>query len=100
MYAAGLNEITDKATGLIYDTAGVIQGYSGTATNVVIPAKLGKVTSKKLGSSAFFDNQKIKSVTLPNGLTKIGDNENLPYNQELILVYKGNIVGKVKFTNY
>lgn len=74
VYADGLYEITDKATGLIYDTAGVIQGYSGTATTVVIPAKLGKVTIKKIGSSVFYGNKKIKSVTLPNGLSEIGDN--------------------------
>jgi len=74
VYAARLVETTDKATGLIYDTAGVILGYEGKATDVVIPAKLGKVTIKKIGSSAFIDNIKIKSVTFPNGLTEIGDN--------------------------
>ena len=72
--AAGLVETKDKATGLIYDSAGVILGYEGKATALVIPAKLGKVTIKKIGSSVFYDNKKIKSVTFPNGLTEISDN--------------------------
>lgn len=58
-YASPSNWITDKATGLVYDTAGVIQGYEGTASDLVIPAKLGNVTIKKIGSTAFFDNKTI-----------------------------------------
>jgi len=58
VYAARLVETTDKATGLIYDTSGVIWGYEGTATAVVIPAKLGKVTVKKLGLVHFMTTKK------------------------------------------
>jgi hypothetical protein len=74
VYASAAELKTDKATGFTYDTSGVIWAYEGTATNLVIPAKLGNVIIKKIGSSAFFDNKKLKSVTFPNGLTEIGDN--------------------------
>ncbi len=66
--------IDDAATGFTYDSTGVIWAYAGSATNLVIPAKLGKATIKKIGSSVFTGNENLKTVTISNGLTEIGDN--------------------------
>lgn len=65
--------LTDKATGLVYDKAGTIYAYEGNATNLVVPAKIGKVTIKKIYEAAFSQNATLKSIVLPNGLTEIGD---------------------------
>lgn len=70
---AGVTEIKDKATGIVYTTDGVILRYQGKATNLIIPAKLGKTTLKKIYEQAFALKENILiSVTLPDTITEIG----------------------------
>lgn len=51
--------------------AGEIYGYSGTATDVVIPSKIDGVTVTKIGQYAFKNNETITSVKIPNTVTEI-----------------------------
>ncbi|MBQ8057934.1 MAG: leucine-rich repeat domain-containing protein [Ruminococcus sp.] len=53
----------------------IISGYYGTASDVVIPSKVGSSNTPvtEIGSWAFEDNTTIKSVTLPDTMTTIGD---------------------------
>ncbi len=70
---AGVTELKDKATGIVYTTDGVIFRYEGNATNLIIPAKLGKTTLKKIYEQAFALKENILiSVTLPDTITEIG----------------------------
>lgn len=53
----------------------IISGYNGTASDVVIPSKVGSNNTvvTEIGSWAFEDNTNIKSVTFPDTVTTIGD---------------------------
>jgi len=49
-----------------------ITGYSGTDADIVIPAEIGGVKVTKIGDNAFADNEIIRHVTIPEGVTAIG----------------------------
>ena len=51
----------------------VITWYKGTGGNVVIPAAIGRKAVVGIGDKAFSDNESLASVTLPEGLTTIGE---------------------------
>ena len=57
------------------DNTATVSGYTGTATEVVIPAEVThedntyKVTA--IGYSAFWNNSDLTSVTIPEGVTEI-----------------------------
>jgi hypothetical protein len=52
-------------------TGAVIKGYTGTATQVRIPATIQGMPVKEIGERAFYD-KKITSVIIPEGVTVIG----------------------------
>ncbi|MBQ8539432.1 MAG: leucine-rich repeat protein [Ruminococcus sp.] len=82
-FAAGgqINAVNTKfetpATDFVYtvlsDGTAEISGYTGTATDIVIPSTIDghKVTS--VGNSAFLKDSLLTSVEIPSGVTKIGD---------------------------
>ena len=47
---------------------GVLTGYSGTATDIIIPAGITEI-----GSFVFFENENIVTLVIPEGVRKIGD---------------------------
>ncbi len=61
-FAYSLND-EDEAT---------ITGYTGTDTEITIPSELQGYPVVAIGSSAFKNNETIKSVVIPNGVTSIG----------------------------
>lgn len=50
----------------------VITAYTGTATSLVIPAKLNGIAVSKIGDSAFKGNTALTSVTVSSGIESIG----------------------------
>ncbi len=57
----------------LYDisSSGLIQGYFGEETDLIIPKKIRNITVKGISASAFKDNDKIRSISLPDTATKI-----------------------------
>ncbi len=57
----------------LYDISnnGLIEGYFGEETDLIIPNKIRGITVKGISSSAFKDNTRIYSVSLPDTATKI-----------------------------
>lgn len=53
-------------------TTGMITGYNGTDTVVVIPSKINGITVETIGHAAFF-NSAVTSVTIPDSVTSISD---------------------------
>lgn len=64
-----------ETEGYIYhlDEAGnaIVDGYNGPDTTLVIPQKLGGNTVTEIGEKAFYKNNTIESVDIPNTVTKI-----------------------------
>lgn len=56
------------------DSSGMITGYVGTETDLIIPDTIRGIKVKGIGSSAFADNENIHSVVLPSTATHIGLN--------------------------
>ncbi len=54
-----------------------ITKYVGSATDVTIPATLGGGKVTVIGDEAFMNCDKIQKVTIPDGVTKIGDKGNV-----------------------
>ena len=54
-----------------------IAGYTGSSTNVVIPSSINvdgeDIPVKAISNKAFYINYTIKSVTIPDGVTTIGE---------------------------
>lgn len=59
---------TDSEEEFVVNSEGVLTAYNGNGGDVVIPDNV-----KIIGNSVFTNNVKIKKVTLPEGLTTIGD---------------------------
>ena len=66
-----LAESTTFNSGDFEFSDGVITGYNGTATEVVIPAEIGNGKVTEIGNKAF-QNKGLTSVEFPNTLEKIG----------------------------
>lgn len=64
-----------ETEGYIYhlDEAGnaIVDGYNGPDTTLVIPQKLGGNTVTEIGEKAFYKDNTIESVDIPNTVTKI-----------------------------
>ena len=50
-----------------------ITGYTGTRTDMVIPASIQDVPVVHIGSNAFSNNNRITSVVIPEGVKEIAD---------------------------
>jgi hypothetical protein len=50
-----------------------ITGYTGPGGNVTIPSTIEGLPVTSIGDSAFFESTNIAKVTIPNGVTNIGD---------------------------
>ena len=50
----------------------VIMGYTGMDASPAVPRELAGKTVKSIGDSAFYNNKVIRSVTVPEHITKIG----------------------------
>lgn len=55
------------------DGNAIITGYNGTALAVTVPSELDGYKVTGIGNKAFYDNQTIRSVTLPSGVKEIGN---------------------------
>ncbi|MCD8016188.1 MAG: leucine-rich repeat protein, partial [Lachnospiraceae bacterium] len=64
------------AMGIFEDTSGSyyvsITGYIGDDTDITVPSELKGYPVTEIGARAFYDNDTIQTVTLPNGITDIG----------------------------
>lgn len=58
--------------GFFVDETGVLIGYKGNLTQIVIPQSINGVTVRSIGESAFEGNAMIESITIPDGITEIG----------------------------
>jgi hypothetical protein len=58
----------------IEDNAAIITYYKGSEPYVIIPATLGGTPVKEIGREAFSKNASIRTVVIPDGVTKIGYN--------------------------
>ncbi len=56
----------------MFNGEAIITSYSGTATNVTVPAEIDGYTVYGIGDSAFKDNTTITSVTVNSGVKSIG----------------------------
>ncbi len=65
-------ETSGDFTYTVKDGKATITGYSGSATNVTIPSKLGGVTVTEIAGKSFTGNTTITSVTIPATVTVIG----------------------------
>ncbi len=52
-----------------------ITAYKGSATTVVIPSAIGVYTVTEIADKAFYKNENIKTVTIPNTVEKIGSSD-------------------------
>jgi len=69
-------DITYELTGgkLTFDPAtGTVKKVEQTVTDAVIPAEIQGVAVTKIGDHAFYNNEVLRNVTLPNSITSIGD---------------------------
>lgn len=57
----------------IEDSHAVITGYNGTATNIVIPEKLGGYNVTKIDDYAFFYCTALTKITIPSTVTTLGE---------------------------
>ena len=54
------------------DTA-TITGYTGSSSQIEIPAKINGYVVEKIGNSAFYCNKNLNIITIPNAVKEIGD---------------------------
>ena len=65
-------DITDPSLFTFDASTGIITGYTGTESDIVIPYEIDGVSVVNIGENAFFDKQQITSVVMPNSITSIG----------------------------
>ncbi|MBQ9742278.1 MAG: leucine-rich repeat protein [Ruminococcus sp.] len=68
--SAAESDFTYSATSA---TTAEITGYKGTSANVSVPSTIGGLTVMGIGKQAFYQNKTIEKVTIPSGVTYIGD---------------------------
>ncbi|MBQ2434146.1 MAG: leucine-rich repeat protein, partial [Clostridia bacterium] len=73
MNFAAVSEENDISSDFRIDSYGTITEYLGSDTEVIVPDRINGIEVKNIGSSAFIDCINIKSITLPEGVTSIGD---------------------------
>ncbi len=86
----------------LYDisSTGLIQGYFGEETDLIIPKKVRGITVRGISSSAFKDNSTIRSISLPDTTTKIFNEAFMGCTSLETIVGKGIIqVEKNSFAN-
>ncbi len=78
---------------------GTITGYIGPDKDIVIPAKIGEVTVKAIGRSAFSFNN-VRSITIPNSVMTIGNYAFLSNNLRSITIPNSvTTIGKGAFND-
>ncbi|MCH5193641.1 MAG: leucine-rich repeat domain-containing protein [Oscillospiraceae bacterium] len=58
---------------VLSNSTAAITGYTGEDTKVIIPDGFGTVTFTEIAYKAFFENEGIVSVTIPDTIKKIGE---------------------------
>lgn len=56
----------------IYKDTGILYGYTGTDSELVIPSEINGVAVKGIAYETFKDHTELKSVVIPDGVTSIG----------------------------
>lgn len=51
----------------------IVEGYNGSDANVTVPSEIDGYPVRTIGNDAFMNNINIRTVTLPDGITSIGD---------------------------
>ncbi len=60
--------------GIVFnESTGQITGYTGSASDLVIPDTINGITVVSIGDRAFRDRSHLKSIDLPDGITSIGN---------------------------
>jgi len=79
---------------------GVLTGFTGTQTNVVIPSTVRGVTVVEIGNRAF-DNRGLTNVTIPNGVRIIGNSAFLSNGRLISVVIPDSVkvIGNHAFQN-
>ena len=73
--AVSANEYTSNGYKYtVYNSEATITGYTGGSTTLNIPSYLGGYKVKSIGQSAFYNDSKIITLTIPNSVTEIGNN--------------------------
>ena len=67
-----LSAASVTANGFTVDDNGKLTAYSGPGGNVTIPANVGGISVKSIGSSVFSNNQNLSKITIPSSVTEIG----------------------------
>lgn len=74
---------------LVTDNGLSVVGYTGTKTVVEIPDKIKGDPVKAIGKNAFMNNQKIKTVIIPNSVTVIDENAFANSSVEKVVLPQG-----------
>ena len=85
----------------ILSSSGSIRSYSGTDTELEIPAMIGEYNTVYIGGDAFKDNKTLKKVVIPEGVTEIqsGAFEGCTALEEVVLPDTLNFVYQNAFRN-
>lgn len=74
---------------------GIITAYYGDSTSIIIPVTEQGKKVKGIGRNCFKDNNKIKSVSIPDTVTSIGSNAFENCTSLSVVAFGSNVVNKV-----
>lgn len=66
-----LLKVADQSDFIFNSTSGIITGYNGKDSILIIPSVINGVPVKEIGEDAFKNNLKLASVTIPDSVTNI-----------------------------
>lgn len=55
------------------DGSAILAGFTGTETEITLPAEIDGTPVKSIADSAFYNHKELKSITIPEGIESIGD---------------------------
>lgn len=97
IYSVMVTDTTPSSTSEYFtiNSSGVITGYLGALTTIVVPNEINGIIPKEIGTDVFANNQYVQSVTLPDTITDIGKSAfenciNLEYLYAKNVVYLGD----------
>lgn len=86
--------------GLVFDSVtGTITGYTGDATDLVIPSMIGGIEVKAIGDNAFAWCTNLKSISIPNSVNSLGFYAFLGCSQLVSLDIPGS-VNSIKWSTF